>query len=199
MLMARAFLLLLTSIVLVAGCGGGGRVRSAGLRAPVETTALGPGDVFTLQIVGEKDLPEEYQVASDGSVELPYVEHLEVGGLEPQEIASRVKKFLREHDILVRPVVIIQVKEYNSRKITVTGQVQKPGSFPYSPGASLIQAISLAGGFTASAKMDAVKVTRITKTGEVTVVVDAESINESGSADVPLQAGDRVYVPQRIF
>ena len=43
------------------------------LPPPVESTTLGPGDVFHMRIVGEKDLPEEYQIASDGTVDLPYI------------------------------------------------------------------------------------------------------------------------------
>jgi polysaccharide biosynthesis/export protein VpsN len=70
--------------------------------------------VFTLEVVGEKDLPREFQVASDGTVDFPYVHRLQVEGLEPQELARTVREQLIEKRILTDPSVIVSVKEYNS-------------------------------------------------------------------------------------
>lgn len=168
--------------------------------SPVEESSqLGPGDVFKMQIVGEKDLPEEYQIASDGTVALPYLERLKVGGLEPQEVAKLVTRELKQRKILQKPVVIVRAEAYNSRKVTVIGEVQKPGSFPYSPGLTLIQAVSQAGGFNSIANLGQLRLTRQTKKGDVTVVVSADAITEGSAPDIALQAGDRIYVPQRVF
>ena len=49
------------------------------LPPPTEKSTVGPGDVFTLEVVGEKELPREYQVASDGSVDIPYLQTVQVG------------------------------------------------------------------------------------------------------------------------
>jgi polysaccharide export outer membrane protein len=121
------------------------------LDAPEQSTTLGPGDVFHLQIVGEKDLPEEYQVASDGTVDLPYLQGVQAAGLEPQELARRVRELLVERQILTDPSVVVRVKEYRSKQISVLGQVQRPGSFPFQPGMTLVQAISMAGGLNSIA------------------------------------------------
>jgi polysaccharide export outer membrane protein len=155
--------------------------------------------MFTVDIVGEKDLPREYQVASDGTVDLPFVQTLEVGGLEPQEIARLIRKHLIEKKILQDPSVIVQVKEYNSRSVTLLGQISKPGTFQLTPGLTLIQAISLAGGLTAIANDDRVTLTR--KAGEKTqtVVLSVDAITSGNSEDIPLQAGDRIYVYERLF
>src|SRR5690606_36356261 len=64
------------------------------LSAPTDKTTLGPGDRFRLQIVGEKDLPTEYQVAADGTVTLPYIQNVAVAGLEPNEVAALVRERL---------------------------------------------------------------------------------------------------------
>ncbi|MEZ4371667.1 MAG: polysaccharide biosynthesis/export family protein [Polyangiaceae bacterium] len=172
-----------------------------GTLPPVEESSqLGAGDVFKMQIVGEKDLPEEYQIASDGTVALPYLERLKVGGLEPQEVAKLVTKELKERKILQKPVVIVRVEAYNSRKVTVLGEVQKPGSFPFQPGLTLLQAVSQSGGFNSIANLDQLRLTRQSKKrGDVTVVVSAEAITQGSAPDIPLQAGDRIYVPQRVF
>ena len=169
------------------------------LPPPVQHTTLGPGDVFRLQIVGEKDLPEEYQVASDGTVDLPYVERVEVEGLEPQQVARLLRSKLIDGKILTDPSVVVSVKEYNSKRVTVLGQVQKPGSFPLTPGLTLIQAVSLAGGFNSIANTDAVNLTRTSKTGSTSVVLSVGAINDGRSPDIPLQAGDRIFVRERVF
>jgi polysaccharide export outer membrane protein len=169
------------------------------LPPPVESTTLGPGDIFELQVVGEKELPTEYQVASDGSVDFPYLNRVEVGGLEPQEIAALVRKRLIEQKILVDPSVVVRIKEFNSKRITILGQVQKPGSFPLLPGMTLIQALSQAGGFNAIANRDRVNLTRRTKEGSRTVVLSVDAITDGRSPDIPMQAGDQIYVHERVF
>lgn len=186
-------------VLLVVGCGSNMDNSHVRLAPPQESTTLGPGDVFQMEIVGEKDLPTEYQVASDGTVDLPYIQTVKVGGLEPQEVARVVREKLIEKKILTDPSVVISVKEYSSKRVTVLGQVQKPGSFPLTPGLSLVQAVSLAGGFTSIANKDRVNLTRRTKTGTRTVVLSIDAIMEGRSADIPLQAGDSIYVHERVF
>jgi protein involved in polysaccharide export with SLBB domain len=170
------------------------------LAPPIESTTLGPGDLFTLEVVGEKDLPKEYQVASDGSVDFPYVHRVEVQGLEPQEVAQRVRQRLIEQRILTDPSVIVSVKEYNSKRVTVLGQVRKPGSFQLTTGMTLVQAISDAGGLNAIANGDRVNLTRKDKQrAAMTVVLSFDAITEGRSPDIPLQAGDQIYVHERVF
>ncbi len=169
------------------------------LPPPIESSTIGPDDVFRMQIVGEKDLPEEYQVSSDGSVDLPYIHRVQAGGLEPQELAKLVREKLVADQILKDPSVIVTIKEYRSKKVTVLGQVQKPGSFPFASGMTLLQAVSVSGGFTSIAKTDRVNLTRKTKSGSKTVVLSVDSITDGRSPDIPLQAGDVVYVSERVF
>jgi polysaccharide biosynthesis/export protein VpsN len=200
--MKRRWVLLLVTLLLAPGpfaCGPKVDNSQVKLPAPVETTTLGRGDVFTLEIVGEKDLPREYQVASDGTVDIPYVHRIEVEGLEPQQVARLVTQKLIEQQILKDPSVVVSVREYNSKRITVLGQVQKPGSFSLLPGMTLVQAISQAGGLSAIANRDRVNLTRKDKQAAVTVVLSFDAITEGRSPDIPLQAGDQIYVHERIF
>ncbi len=193
---ALGALLLIASLV---GCAGSGQTQNKALPPPSESTTLGPGDIFQLEIVGEKDLPSEYQVASDGTVMLPYIQVVRVLGLEPQEVAKKVSERLVEEKILTRPSVVVTVKEYRSKRITLLGQVQKPGSFPFAGEMTLLEAISLAGGLTGIAHTTKVNLTRLNKNGEQTVVVNVDAIQEGRSSDIPLQAGDRIYVQERVF
>jgi protein involved in polysaccharide export with SLBB domain len=193
-------LIFVASSLSVLGCGAQSDNRHVSLAPPGEGTSMGPGDVFKMEIVGEKDLPEEYQVASDGTVDLPYVQRLKVGGLEPQQVARLVRDKLIEKKILTDPSVVVSVKEYATKRVTVLGQVQKPGSFSLTPGLTLIQALSLAGGLNAIANSDRVNLTRKNKDGSArTVVLSVEAITDGRSPDIPLQGGDQIYVHDRVF
>ena len=193
----RGWLCLFT--VLVVGLRIESGAHHSNLAPPTERYVLGPGDTFTLEIVGEKDLPHEYQVASDGTVDFPYVHTLKVADLEAQQVARLVRERLIAEKVLSDPSVVVQVKEYASRHVTLLGQVAKPGSYPLLPGMSMIQAISQAGGLTAVASGTHVNLTRKTSKGQQTVEVDVEAISEGKAPDVPLQAGDQIYVRERIF
>ena len=186
-------------LAFASACASSPGVHSSNLAPPTERNVLGPGDKFTLEIVGEKDLPHDYQVASDGTVDLPYVHTLKVADLETQEVARLIRDHLISEKVLVDPSVVVQVKEYARRSVNILGQVAKPGSYPLVPGMSLIQGISQAGGLTAVASSTHVNVTRKTAKGQQTVEVDVDAITEGKAPDVPLQAGDQIYVRERLF
>jgi polysaccharide export outer membrane protein len=191
-------IVLLVGVVALMGCGGRPKSR-INLPPPVESTTIGVGDLFSLTIVGEDKLPKEFRVAPDGTVDLPYIHRVQVSGLEPQELADLVRKKLIEEDVLRDPSVAIDVKEYNSKRIVVLGQVQKPGSFPLSPGFTFIQAISQAGGFNAIANRDRVNLTRKTGKQSRTIILSADAITDGSLPDIPLQAGDTIFVTERVF
>jgi protein involved in polysaccharide export with SLBB domain len=186
-------------LTLALGCGPKVDNSRVKLPDPVASTTLGPGDVFTLDMVGEKDLPRDFQVASDGTVDFPYVHRVKVQGLEPQQVARMVREQLIAQRILTDPSIIVSVKEYNSKRVTVLGQVQRPGSFSLTPGMTLVQAISSAGGLNAIANGGRVNLTRKDEQGATTVVLSFDSITEGRSPDIPLQAGDQIYVHERVF
>lgn len=196
--LTRLNLLVVLAIAAAVACGGRPRYR-VNLPPPVESTTVGAGDVFLLTIVGEDKLPKEFRVAPDGSVDLPYIHRVQVAGLEPQEIADLVRKKLIDGEVLRDPSVAVDVREYNSKRVVVLGQVQKPGSFPLSPGFTLIQAISLAGGFNSIANRDRVNLTRHTGKQSKTIVLSVDAITDGSLPDIPLQSGDTVFVTERVF
>jgi len=195
----RGWWCLLSILLACSACSSNQGAHHSTLAPPTERYVLGPGDTFTLEIVGEKDLPHEYQVASDGTVDFPYVHTLKVADLEAQQVARLVRERLIAEKVLSDPSVVVQVKEYASRHVTVLGQVSKPGSYPLLPAMSLIQAISQAGGLTSVASGTHANLTRKTNKGQQTVQVDVDAISEGKAPDVPLQAGDQIYVPERLF
>ena len=197
--LVSALLSLLLAMALLLGCGRG-HPGPPKLPTPTPSTTVGPGDVFEVSVLGEKDLPKEYRVQPDGSVGFPYIDRIVVAGLEPQQIEELIKSQLVGKKILVDPQVTLVVKQYNSKKVSVIGSVQKPGSLPWTEGMKLVDAISLAGGFTSLADADHVLLTRLVGPSKtVTATVSVDDITDGKLGDVPLQAGDTIKVEARIF
>jgi polysaccharide biosynthesis/export protein VpsN len=170
------------------------------LPAPQQSTQIGPGDLFKVSVLGEKDLPTEYRVQPDGTIDFPYLDRLAVVGLEPQQIADLIKKGLVDKKILVDPQVTLVVTQYNSKKVSIVGAVNKPGSLAWTEGMKLIDAISLSGGLTSIADGDHVLITRLVAHNKtVTATVSVDDITDGKLGDILLQAGDTIKVDQRVF
>lgn len=182
---------------LVTACGA--PPKQVDLPPPIESTTVGVGDVIEVEIVGEDKLPKSFTVASDGTVDLPYIKRTKIAGLEPQQVQELVRAKLIEGQILTDPSVSVSIKEYNSKRVEVLGEVQKPGSLPLTPGMTLLRAISLAGGFNPIAAKDRIVIRRRVEGRTRAVLVSVEDIMENRADDIPLQAGDSIDVKQRAF
>lgn len=165
------------------------------------STTLGPGDLFEVSVLGEKDLPKEFRVQPDCSIDFPYIDRVNgVCGLEPQQLVDKLKTTLKEKQILTNPQLTLVVKQYASKKISVIGQVNKPGSLPWSDGLRLFDVISQSGGFTSIADSKHVVLTRQLPGGKtITVDVNVDGIGDGTQPDIPVQAGDTIKVDSRVF
>jgi polysaccharide biosynthesis/export protein VpsN len=179
------------------GCGT--RVPPAQLPPPSSSTTIGVGDVFEMRIVREDNLPTSFTVAPDGTVDVPYIKRVHVAGLEPHKVSEVIRRQLIEQDYLTDPIVIVNMKEYNSKRVEVLGEVARPGSLRFEPGLTLLRAVSLVGGFSPMAAKDSVTVRRQVDGGTRAVTVSVQDIIDNLTADIPLQAGDSINVTQRIF
>jgi polysaccharide export outer membrane protein len=183
------------------GCGLFGSPRApVSLPVPQQSTTVGPGDVFEVFVFGEPNLPKEYRVQPDGSIDFPFIERVPVEGLEPQEIVTRLKERLVKAKILREPQLSLMVKQYNSKRISVIGQVTKPGTVPWIEGMKLVDALSQAGWFTSLSDSNHVIVTRyVSRERTVTAIVNVEAITDGKQNDIPLQAGDTIKVEAKVF
>jgi polysaccharide biosynthesis/export protein VpsN len=198
--MLRNGLLRFVLALAVAACSGARPGPPTNLPVPRQSTTVGPGDAFEVRIVGEKDLPHEYRVQPDGSIDFPYLNRVMVGGMEPQDIAQLLRDRLKEAKILSNPQLTIVVKSYASKKVSVVGQVAKPGSLAWTDGMRIVDAISQSGWFTPLGDSNHVILIRQSAPGKtVTVTISVDAITDGQQADIPLQAGDTIKVDQRVF
>jgi polysaccharide export outer membrane protein len=167
---------------------------------PVVNQQVGPGDVLEVVVVGEEKLPKEFEISADGTLEFPYTAPMKVGGLDPRQIAQVLRDQLVESKYLVSPQVQVKVKQFNSKKVQIIGQVAKPGPQSYIDGMTLVQAISAAGWFTPLADTNHVQVIRLVSDSKsVNAIVSVDAITDNARPDIKLQVGDTIKVDQRLF
>lgn len=164
----------------------------------VGASALGSGDVLEVRVFQEPDLSGVWRVGPDGTVDYPLCGKVSLAGLEPGDAADALKRCLGER-YLRSPQVSVLVKEYNSKKVFVFGEVQKPGTFPFEENMSIVQAITLAGGFSKTAAKNNTNVTRLVDGQEQKLRVPVEEIAIGQTRNFLLQPGDIVFVPQSFF
>jgi polysaccharide export outer membrane protein len=163
---------------------------------PDET--LGVDDVLEVRVIGETDMSGSYRIAVDGTTDFPYIGRLEIAGLRPGEVQQLVTKKLRE-GFLVAPQVSVMVKEWNSRKISVLGQVNKPGPISYYPKMTIMDAIAAAGGFTPVAAQNSVKLRREINGKAESATFRVGDISEGRQPNITLMPRDVLFVEERIF
>ncbi len=166
-------------------------------RVNVLAGQLGPDDVFEIRVYGEKELSGVYRVSTDGTIDFPLLGRVIVSG----RTAATLNVLLTErlHKYLRQPHVSVFVKDYNSQKVFVFGKVNRPGTFEFTQGMNIVEAITLAGGFERTADENGTYVTRSLNGKEQRIRVPVEDIGEGKVVNLFLIPGDIVYVPETIF
>jgi protein involved in polysaccharide export with SLBB domain len=186
--------------MLLVACSGARPGPPKNLPAPITKTALSQGDKLEIEVVGEKDLPKDYVVDSDGNLPFPFIPPILVNGLEPQEAKEKLRLSLIERKVWANPQLNVRVKEYAGKTVIISGQVAKPGSVPWHQTLGIVEALSQSGWFTPLGDANHVILTRTTTSGRtVTVVVSVEAITEGQQPDILLQAGDRIKVQASVM
>ena len=107
---------------------------------------LGVGDQVRVIIFDESQLSNSFTIGADGTIAFPLVGTLPAAGLTTHQLESSIAAALRGGGIINQPSVSVQVTQY--RPISVLGEVNRPGQYPYQPGMTMLEAVALAGGFT---------------------------------------------------
>jgi polysaccharide export outer membrane protein len=125
---------------------------------------LGPDDVVEVFVYKEQELSTTVVVRPDGKISLPLIGELSVNGKTAVELQKEVAQRLTQ--FISQPTVNVIVKEVNSAKVTVAGEVKTPGMYKIKDRATVVDAVALAGGFTEYAKRDKVTLIRIESNGQ---------------------------------
>jgi protein involved in polysaccharide export with SLBB domain len=183
-----------------AGCRLPANYRDTNRVAPVSDAAvsgstLAANDLVEVRVYQEADLSGIYRVDGDGHIDFPLCGKVRVGGLTASGAAEALTDCLKA-GFLRRPQVSAMVKEFNSKKVFVFGEVSKPGAFAFEEGMTIIHAISLSGGLTRSASKNNVNVTRVIEGNEVKMPVKVEDIVIGREKNFALLPGDIIFVAE---
>jgi len=125
---------------------------------------LGPDDVIEVFVWKEPELSTTVVVRPDGKVSLPLIGELPTSGKTAVELQNEIGQKLIQY--ISNPVVNVMVKEVNSAKVSVLGEVKTPGIYKIKDRATVLDVIALAGGFTEYAKRSKVTIIRPASSGE---------------------------------
>ncbi len=181
------------------GCGASSGVQTLppmpDTKTLLQSATLGPDDVIDVRVYQEKELSGLHRVGADGTISYPLVGTVKVAGLTPGELTETLTDRL-QNGFLRNPQVSVFVKEFNSKKVFVLGEVRKPGTFRYEDRMTIVQAVTLAGGLKALAAKDRLILTRVIDGAEQKFIVPFKEISQGTSKNVLLRPGDIVFVPE---
>lgn len=174
---------------------------SAARGAPAEQlpgALLGASDLIEVRVFQEPDFSGTHRIGPDGAIDFPLCGRVVVGGKNAGDAADTLAACLRGR-FLKSPQVSVLLREANSRKVFVVGEVAKPGSFLFEDGMSVVHALALAGGFTRLAARNGCTITRMVDGVETRLVVRVDDIAAGRAATFLLHPGDVLYVPESVF
>jgi polysaccharide export outer membrane protein len=156
---------------------------------------LRQGDTLVISVWREDTLQKEVVVLPDGSITFPLIGRIEVAGLNTPEVERRISNKLKEY--LPDPVVTVVIAGIDGNRAYVTGKVIRPGSLIINGPISVLQAISIVGGFDKFADEGGVKVIRTRAEIQEILPVHYKDIisGRDMSTNIQLKAGDTVVVP----
>jgi protein involved in polysaccharide export with SLBB domain len=155
-------------------------------------------DLVEIRVYGEGEMSGNYRVGTGGTIDFPLAgsvpaEGLTIAQLQAELVAKLKGAYLKD------PQITIMYKERNNSKVSVLGQVQKPGPIPYYANMTIVDAIAAAGGFTGIAAKNSVTLRREAN-GQVELkTYPVADISEGRSTNVSLLPGDVVVVDERLF
>jgi polysaccharide biosynthesis/export protein len=165
---------------------------------------VGPEDVLQVNVFGEEQLSRTCTVDNDGTIDVALVGRLKVSGMTLRDIEDLISSKLRD-GFLRNPQVTVEIKEYRSQTIFVTGEVRTPGSVSLKANTTLMEALAMAGSLTPNAgteivivhpKTGAAQPTLPTAEGVAVTKVDLRDLQEGRVKTVPLHDGDTIVVPR---
>jgi protein involved in polysaccharide export with SLBB domain len=160
---------------------------------------VSPQDTLVIAVVGEKDLTQDCRVNTSGTISFAWLSNVEVAGKTAAEVEQHLRKLL-DKDYLVDPTVLVQVKEYRAREVTVMGQVNKPGAItiPAEQPLTVVEAIARAGSIAKGGDPNKIYFTRRGKE-KVKLSLDQLSRVTDPSRQLYVQPGDVIDVGEKVF
>ncbi len=158
---------------------------------------LGPNDKLEIKFFEQEQLDRHVRITPDGTISLPLLGEVHIGGLTPRQAEEAIAKEYRDREFLKNPQVSVFVEEYVSRRVYVQGAVHQPGLIDLIGDRTLLDVLGQVGGLNENADRRIIVNRPFAKPGEERVVVDAQKLFYDGDplANMQVQPGDIITVP----
>ena len=172
--------------------------RQTGDAIPANDTAykIGPQDVLRIDVWKEPEITRNgLPVRPDGKISLPLLNDVQAAGLSPLELSNVISEALKK--FMNNPQVTVTVLDINSRRVYVTGEVSRPGTFPLLPNMTVLQALTTAGSFTQFARTKNTYVLRNEGGKQVKLPFNYKEVIKGNHPEqnIELRSGDTIVVP----
>ena len=161
--------------------------------APVDPNAykIGPLDILLIRVWREQELTGQVQVRPDGKITLNLIGEVNAAGLTPKELTDKITEAYGE--IINKPEVMVQVQSVQSRRYHITGEVNRPGTYPLVVPVRVLEALTNAGGFRDFADTKKIRILRNGKT--IKFNYNDVSKGKNMEQNIEIQNGDFIVVP----
>ena len=166
-----------------------------GAVAPPADYVIGVDDKLSIVYWKDKDMSADVIVRPDGKISLPLLNEVQASGLTPGQLRERLmeesRRFVEDASIIV---VVMQI---NSRRVFITGEVNKPGPYPLAGPTTVLQLIAMAGGLREYANGKSILIMRNENSRPVSLVFNYQDViaRKNLKQNVELKPGDTVVVP----
>jgi polysaccharide export outer membrane protein len=131
---------------------------TAGLPIDPKTYVIGDEDLLKITIWREPDLSKGVQVRPDGKITMNLVGDVQASGLTPERLAAQLREAY--HEKILNPEISVEVIQVNSKRYSITGGINHPGTFPLVVPMKVFDALNLAGGFRDFANKTDIRIIR---------------------------------------
>lgn len=156
---------------------------------------IGPDDVLTIVFWRDKDLSGDVIVRPDGLISVPLINEVMAAGQTPDQLRVKLEQLASKY--IEEPNAVVVVKQINSRKVFITGMVNKIGAYPLTGPTSVLQLITMAGGLQDFADQENIVVVRTENGRQVPYRFNYKDVVKRRrlQQNIQLQPGDTVVVP----
>ena len=168
---------------------------AAGVATP-DDYVIGPEDLLVVTFFRDETMSGEVMVRPDGKITLRLLGDIPAGGLTTQQLGEELVKLASKY--LEDATVTVVVKQINSRRVTVVGEVARQGEYKLNGPMTVLQAIGQAGGVTEFADKENISVIRSVNGVPKALPFDYAAVmrGKKLEQDILLKPGDRVVVPE---
>jgi polysaccharide export outer membrane protein len=154
---------------------------------------IGPEDVLDIFVWKEESLTKTVPVRIDGKISLPLVDDVQAAGLTPLQLKEEITK--RLSGFVDNPTVTVTVKEANSYRVFISGEVKQPGIVRIRSEITLVKLIIMAGGFTEWANKRKISIITNENGKEKRITANYNKIIDGDIPDIIIKPGDTVIIP----